>query len=202
MSELLPMATAMPLVAGILAATLAGKSEAIGHRRLAFLCSAIYPLGVYGLSALAVQEHSLPLFGASYALLGGFGFFCGHPQLPPFLSSTWFPDRTGLVVSLYMTAFGSGMLVAVPVLQRLLAHFRSAPEFVGPMTDVALTLGEGGSRLATVGGVEREVIVATARDLTESGFGGMGLEEGVYLLGTGSNGVCESMMAMGEACSS
>ena len=197
MSELLPMATAMPLVAGILAATLAGKSEAIGHRRLAFLCSAIYPLGVYGLSALAVQEHSLPLFGASYALLGGFGFFCGHPQLPPFLSSTWFPDRTGLVVSLYMTAFGSGMLVAVPVLQRLLAHFRSAPEFVGPMTDVALTLGEGGSRLATVGGVEREVIVATARDLTESGFGGMGLEEGVYLLGTGSNGVCESMMAMG-----
>ena len=73
MSELLPLATAMPLVAGILAATLAGKSEAIGHRRLAFMCSAIYPLGVYGLSALAVQSASLPLFGASYALLGGFG---------------------------------------------------------------------------------------------------------------------------------
>lgn len=198
MSELLPLATAMPLVAGILAATLAGKSEAIGHRRLAFMCSAIYPLGVYGLSALAVQSASLPLFGASYALLGGFGFFCGHPQLPPFLSSTWFPDRTGLVVSIYMTAFGSGMLVAVPVLQRLLAHFRAPPTYLGGLSDVgALTIGEGGTRLASVAGVDREVIVATARDLTEAGFGSMGLEEGVYLLGTGSNGVVESMAVMG-----
>jgi hypothetical protein len=50
-----------------------------------------------------------------------------YPQLPPFLSSTWFPDRRGLVVSIYMTSFGSGMLFAVPVLQALLAHFRTAP---------------------------------------------------------------------------
>ena len=50
-----------------------------------------------------------------------------YPQLPPFLASTWFPDRRGLVVSIYMTSFGSGMLFAVPVLQSLLAHFRTAP---------------------------------------------------------------------------
>jgi len=50
-----------------------------------------------------------------------------YPQLPPFLASTWFPDRRGLVVSIYMTSFGSGMLFAVPVLQTLLAHFRTAP---------------------------------------------------------------------------
>ena len=45
-------------------------------------------------------------------------------------------------------------------------------------------------------GVEREVVVATARDLTEAGFGST-LSEGVFLLGTGSNGVCEAMVAMG-----
>ena len=55
MSALLPVATAMPLVAGIAAATLASKSEEFGHRRLAFACSFVYPLGVYGLSALAIR---------------------------------------------------------------------------------------------------------------------------------------------------
>lgn len=80
------------------AATLASQSEQFGHRRLAFVCSFLYPSAVYGLSALAVSAHSLPLFAASYAFLGGLGFFCGYPQLPPFLASTWFPDRRGLVV--------------------------------------------------------------------------------------------------------
>ena len=29
------------------------------------------------------------------SLLGGLGFFCGYPQLPPFMTR-WFPDRRGL----------------------------------------------------------------------------------------------------------
>ena len=195
-SDLLPVTTMMPLVAGLAAATLASQSEQFGHRRLAFLCSFVYPAGVYALSAAAISAHNLPAFAASYALLGGVGFYFGYPQLPPFLASTWFPDRRGLVVSIYMTAFGSGMLFAVPVLQRLLAHFRTPPVRLGGIDEVALTLGEGGQRLATVDGVAREVIVATARDLVESGFGSS-LSEGVFLLGTGSNGVCEAMGAMG-----
>ena len=119
------------------------------------------------------------------------------PQLPPFLSSTWFPDRRGLVVSIYMSFFGSGMLIAVPVLQKLLADFRTAPTRIGGLDEVAFTLGDSGQRLAVIDGIEREVIVATSRDLVESGFGSSGVSEGVFLLGTGSNGVCESMVAMG-----
>ena len=196
MSDLLPVATMMPLVAGVAAATLASRSEAMGHRRLAFVCSVTYPAAVYGLSAAAVQAHSLPAFAVGYSLLGGLGFFCGYPQLPPFMTR-WFPDRRGLAVSIYMCSFGSGMLFAVPVLQRLLAHFREAPTRLGSIDEVALRLGDGGQRLAMVDGTEREVVVATARDLVESGFGTSGLSEGVFLLGTGSNGVRESMVAMG-----
>ena len=196
MSDLLPVATMMPLVAGIAAAGLASKSEQFGHRRLSFICSFVYPLGVYGLSSAAVSAHSLPAFALSYALFGGLGFYAGYPQLPPFLSSTWFPDRRGLVVSIYMSFFGSGMLVAVPVLQRLLAYFRTAPVRLGSIEEVVLSLGADGQRVALVDGVEREVVIATARDLVESGFGST-LSEGVFLLGTGSNGVCESMVAMG-----
>ena len=96
-----------------------------------------------------------------------------------------------------MSSFGSGMLFAVPILQRLLAHFRCAPTRLGGLDEVPLTLTESGQRLACVDGVDREVVLATARDLTESGFGASGLEEGIFLMGTGSNGVCESMAAMG-----
>ena len=196
MSDLLPVATMMPLVAGICAATLASKSEAFGHRRLAFICSVVYPGGVYLLSAAAVQAHSLPAFAASYAMLGGVGFYCGYPQLPPFLSSTWFPDRRGLVVSIYMSFFGGGMLVAVPVLQKLLAHFRAAPVRLGGIDEVITTTSDAGQRLAMVEGKEVEVIVATTRDLVEAGFGSS-IAEGVFVLGTGSNGVCEAMVATG-----
>ena len=73
-----------------------------------------------------------------------------------------------------MCSFGSGMLFAVPVLQRLLAHFREAPTRLGSIDEVALALGDGGQRLAMVDGTEREVVVATARDLVESGFGSSG----------------------------
>ena len=79
MSDLLPVATMMPLVAGVAAATLASQSEQFGHRRLAFIASLLYPSAVYGLSALAVNAASLPLFATSYALLGGLGFYCGCP---------------------------------------------------------------------------------------------------------------------------
>lgn len=67
---------------------------------------------------------------------------------------------------------------------------------LGGLDEVAFVLGDSGQRLVLVDGVEREVVVATARDLVESGFGSS-LSEGVFLLGTGSNGVCESMLATG-----
>lgn len=196
MSDLMPIATCMPLVAGVAAAGLASQSEGFGFRRLSFLCSVAYPLSVYGLSAAAISAHNLPAFAASYALLGGLGFYCGYPQLPPFLASTWFPDRRGLVMSIYFSAFGAGMLFAVPVIQRLLSHFRAPPTRLGSLEEVSLSLGEGGQRLATIDGERVEVVVATTRDLIESGFGDS-LQEGVFLLGTGSNGVCETMVSMG-----
>lgn len=56
-----------------------------------------------------------------------------------------------------MAAFGSGMLFAVPILQRLLAHFRTPPVRIGGIEEVPLTLGEAGQRLAVVDGEQREV---------------------------------------------
>ena len=52
---------------------------------------------------------------------------------------------------------------------------------LGGLDEVPFVLGEGGERLVLVEGVEREVVVATARDLVESGFGSS-VSDGVSLL--------------------
>ena len=63
------------------------------------------------------------------------------------------------------------------------------------MAKVATIVGEGGQRFATLAdGSTAPVVLATARDLTAAGF--TQLEEGVFLLGTGSNGVTQTMFAM------
>lgn len=196
MSQLIPIATAMPLVAGLTAAALADKNY--GHRRMAFLCSVAYPGTVYGLSAAALWANSLPAFAASYALLGGLGFYCAYPQVPPFLTSTWFQDSPSTAMSFYMTGFGLGALFSTSVLTQLLGQFRAPPVRVGGLDEVKITLGEHGERVALVDGTPCEVIVATSKDLMASGFAST-LEEGVFVLGTGSSGACESMVGLGAA---
>ncbi len=63
------------------------------------------------------------------------------------------------------------------------------------MAQVATTVGEGWQRFAALAdGSSAPVVLATARDLTAAGF--MQLDEGVFLLGTGSNGVTQTMFAM------
>ena len=196
MSSIVPTTAFTSLVAGTLAAALARYSGTIGTRRLGLAGSLLFPAGVYGLPALCTHANAMGAYWASAVTVGGVGFYCIYPQLPPFLATRWFPDRSGLAVSIYFASFGSGMLVASRLMQGFLARFRVAPERLGGLDgDVALTLGEHGERLADVGGVPTEVVLATSRDLLSSGFGG--LEEGVYVVGTGSNGVVETMLSMG-----
>lgn len=201
MGNVVPMAALMSLVAGVLAASLANYSAGYGVRRVALAGSFLFPAGIYVLPSLAVQANNLPAYAATTVGIGGLGFYCIYPQLPPLLSTRWFPDKPGLAVSIYFTGFGSGVIVASKAMQAMLAHFRAAPERLGGLHDVPLSLGAHGERLATMpadgaDAVARhvEVVLATQRDLVASGFK---LEEGVYVVGTGSNGVCETMVGMG-----
>ena len=108
MGSIVPMAAAMSLVAGTLAATLANHSATFGVRRLALAGSVCFPAGIYLLPAVAVHANSLSAYSAATMAVGGFGFYCIYPQIPPLLSTRWFPDKPGLAVSIYFTAFGSG----------------------------------------------------------------------------------------------
>ena len=193
MSHFMVVTSMMPLVAGVAAFT-KGDLD-IGHKRMALLFSVAFPSTVYALSAAAIYANSFPAFVVSYGVLGGLGFFCGYPQLPPFLSSKWFPDRPGLALGIYFSAFGMSVPLIRPVLQEVLAHYREPPVRLGGLEEISVTLGEHGETLAMVDGRLSEVVKATATDLVRTGFSG--LEEGVFVIGTGSNGVCETMVVMG-----
>ena len=45
-------------------------------------------------------------------------------QIPPHLSTKWFADRKGLVVSLYFTVFGSSLAISSVVIHKFLAMER------------------------------------------------------------------------------
>jgi len=196
--QVVPTYTYMSLLAGLLAATLATRSASFGMRRLGVAGGTLFPLGIYVMPAAAVWANSLPAYAASTIAVAGVGFYCIYPQIPPFLTSRWFPDRKGLAVSIYFCAFGAGVLFATRLMQPLLAHFRTAPTRLGSLADVPVSLGEQGQRLAEVSGRAAEVVVATQRDLLVSGFSG--LEDGVFVVGSGSNGVSETMAVMGAVC--
>ena len=86
------------------------------------------------------------------------------------------------------------------MIAKLQQHFRSPPTRLGSLDEVSTYFSqEAGQRVANVGGEAAAVVVATARDLNETGF--PELESGVYLLGTGSNGVCETMVCVGTLVS-
>ena len=85
-----------------------------------------FPAGFYGISALAVHLNSLPLYTFSQIAIGGVGFYCLYPQIPPHLSTKWFADRKGLVVSLYFTVFGSSLALSSIVIHKFLAMVRAS----------------------------------------------------------------------------
>lgn len=69
----------------------------------------------------------------------------------------WFPDRRGLATGLGLTAFGGGAALAAPVISALCAANFVAPDFLGPLADVAVTLDQSGVMLAETPSGMREV---------------------------------------------
>ena len=204
-SSIPPVALSAGLTCGAASILLAPYVHRIGTRRLALLGSVLFPAGQMALTAAAVAANSLPAMSVSVGLLGGLGFYCIYPQIPPLLTTRWFPDRKGLAVSIYFTAFGSGLLLGAPTMEMILKRFRVAPERLGGLDCLSsssseykyvVATGACGERLVDLGdGVQRVVVLATSRDLATSGFAGQ--EEGVYLISdASSNGVVQALLVL------
>ena len=146
---------------------LARYSEKLGIRRLGLAASFLFPVGLYIMPAYAVSANSMPAIIASHVIFGGLGFYSSYPQIPPHLVK-WFPDCQGTALSLYFSAFGSAVLIATPLVNQLLSHFRRVPTRLCDLGEMPTTLNTAGERLAHIDGHEVQVIAAalTRLDLT------------------------------------
>lgn len=190
--------TALPLsimfmMLGSSAALLGPWQSKVGART-ALLCSSFAFGGGLTLGALGIHLHMLPLVYLGYGVLGGLGL--GLAYTPPIQTlMNWFPDKKGLASGLTIAGFGSGALVFTPAAQYLMKQFATLPEYIGPKKDYVLELLNG-KLYTTYNGNLVEVVEALSSDLAKLPYS---LQEGLYLVGSGSTGAAEALGVMGLA---
>jgi OFA family oxalate/formate antiporter-like MFS transporter len=101
--------------------------ERHGPRAAGLLAAACYGCGTLG-AGVAVVLGSLPLFIATYGVLGGIGLGVGYIT-PVSTLVKWFPDKRGLATGMAIMGFGFSAMIFGPVMQRLF-------ETVGPASDL------------------------------------------------------------------
>jgi OFA family oxalate/formate antiporter-like MFS transporter len=116
-----------------------------GPRKLAMAGGLLYGLG-YLLAAFAMQQKSLPLFYASFGVIGGIGLGLGYVT-PVATSAKWFPDKKGFITGMVVMGFGLGALFMSKVLAPILMK-----TFDGNLISVFVTIGVVMLVLATSAG--------------------------------------------------
>ena len=175
-----------------LSAAFAGKwLEKVGPRVVGLL-SALCWSGGFFVSAIGIATHKLGLLYVGYGVLGGIGLGLGYIS-PVSTLIRWFPDRRGMATGLAIMGFGGGAMLGAPLKEWLLGIFFRAPDYLGRAGEIEL-LTEAGRRFATVGGELRQVVVVGANELAGLPSG---IQEGVYLVGTGSYGTGQTFVVLG-----
>jgi MFS family permease len=97
--------------------------ERAGPRKSGVVAAFCWSFGFF-LSAIGVKTHQLWLLYIGYGVLGGCGLGIGYIT-PVSTLIKWFPDRRGMATGMAIMGFGGGALIASPLSQILLDHFRS-----------------------------------------------------------------------------
>ena len=128
-------------VLGITAAFLGTYVEEYGPRLAGLAAAVLYGLGMVG-AGLSVQLGSLPLFLATFGVVGGMGIGLGYIS-PIGTLLEWFPDRRGMATGLAVMGFGAGALLTGPLGSYLIQTFSVAAAFygLGALYFVLMTLG-------------------------------------------------------------
>ena len=154
--------------------------------------ASLYGTGML-LGAAGVYTHTLPLLYLGYGAIAGCGM--GIAYLPPVATLIrWFPDRRGLATGMAICGFGGGAVFIVSLKKMLLASNFKAPEYLGKASDVVTKRSETGSLMAQIGDKWSEVVQVTASEVSHISST---LQDGIYLVGTGSTGVAATMGTLG-----
>jgi MFS family permease len=122
---------------GLSAAVFGRWLEHAGPRKSGVVAACCWGLGFF-VSAVGVRTHDIWLLYLGYGVLGGCGLGLGYIT-PVSTLIKWFPDRRGMATGMAIMGFGGGAMIASPLSQLLLDHFKS-PTSVG-VAQTFLTLG-------------------------------------------------------------
>lgn len=185
---------ALSLVFGAfgISASLLGKWQLkVGARKSIAYGAAAFG-GAMALGSLGIYLHSLPLTLGGYGILGGLGIGLAYnPPIQALLQ--WFPDKKGFASGVAIAGFGSGALLFTPAVQYFTKKFAKMPEYLGPVSEFSTKTIEG-KLFADVNGALVEVVQAGAAELAKIPYT---LQEGLYVVGSGSTGAMETLGALG-----
>jgi MFS family permease len=122
---------------GLSAALFGRWLEHAGPRKSGVVAACCWGVGFF-ISALGVKLHNIWLLYFGYGVLGGCGLGLGYIT-PVSTLIKWFPDRRGMATGMAIMGFGGGALIASPLSQVLLDHYKS-PTSVG-VAQAFVTLG-------------------------------------------------------------
>jgi MFS family permease len=122
---------------GLSAAVFGRWLEHAGPRKSGTVAACCWALGFF-ISALGVRFHHIWLLYLGYGVLGGCGLGLGYIT-PVSTLIKWFPDRRGMATGMAIMGFGGGAMIASPLSQLLLDHYKS-PTSVG-VAETFMTLG-------------------------------------------------------------
>ncbi|RDI72464.1 L-lactate MFS transporter [Halopelagius longus] len=128
-------------VLGFTAAFLGKYVEKYGPRKAGLSAAVLYGLGMVG-SGVSVTIGSLPLFLATFGVIGGMGLGLGYIS-PIGTLVEWFPDRRGMATGLAVMGFGAGALLTGPLGNFLIQNYGVATTFfaLGTLYFALMTLG-------------------------------------------------------------
>ncbi len=122
---------------GLSAATWGKWLERVGPRKSGVVAAVCWASG-FLISALGVKTHQIWLLYIGYGVVGGCGLGLGYIT-PVSTLIKWFPDRRGLATGMAIMGFGGGAMIASPLSQLLMEHYKSATS-VG-VAETFVTLG-------------------------------------------------------------
>ena len=122
---------------GLSAAVFGRWLERAGPRKSGVAAACCWGSGFF-ISAVGVKTHTIWLIYLGYGLIGGCGLGLGYIT-PVSTLIKWFPDRRGMATGMAIMGFGGGALIASPLSQALMDHFRTATS-VG-VAETFVTLG-------------------------------------------------------------
>jgi MFS family permease len=122
---------------GLSAAVFGRWLEHAGPRKSGVVAALCWGFGFF-ISAAGVRVHNIWLLYLGYGVLGGCGLGLGYIT-PVSTLIKWFPDRRGMATGMAIMGFGGGALIASPLSQTLLDHYKS-PTSVG-VAQTFITMG-------------------------------------------------------------